>query len=45
MIKKINLRRIKRDSFPPLKLSFCAFFHIFQKSFSQKFKKNALDIT
>jgi len=40
MIKKINLCRIKCNGFPPKKLSFCAFIHIFQK----KIKKNALHI-
>jgi len=29
---------------PPPKLSFCAFFHIFQKKNLKKFKRNALDI-
>jgi len=42
--KKINLRGVKRDDFPPQKLSFCVFIHIFQKKNSKKFKKNALDI-
>jgi len=39
MTKKINLRVIKGDGFPPQKLSFCAFFHIFQKIFYEKIQK------
>jgi len=44
MTTKINLRGIQSVGFPPPNLSFCAFFHIFQKHFSKEFKKNALDI-
>jgi hypothetical protein len=40
MTQKINLRGIKGGGFPPPeKLSFCAFFHIFQKIFFKKIQK------
>ena len=39
MTKKINLRGIKGDGFHPPKLSFGAFFHIFQKIFYEKIQK------
>jgi len=44
MTKKINLRGIQSVGSPTPNMSFCTFFRIFQKYFSKKFKKNALDI-
>jgi len=45
MRKNIQSARDQARLFPlPKKLSFCAFFHVFQKKIAKKFQKNALDI-